>query len=51
MLPALDEAQLLEAMGHDKKSTAKGITVILLKQIGECFLYPTTTAYFQGMME
>lgn len=36
-------------MGHDKKSEGKGITIILLKEIGDCFLYKTNTGYFEGM--
>ena len=48
-LPAIPEADLIAAMGMDKKSAGKALRVIALKSIGECFIYPTDTTFFTGM--
>ena len=48
-LPDIPEAELLAAMGMDKKSAGKALRVIGLKAIGECYIHTTDTAFFTGM--
>ena len=48
-LPDIPEAQLLAAMGHDKKNAGKALRVIVLKEIGRCFIHETEPAFFQGI--
>lgn len=45
-LPALPEDSLLSAMGMDKKTMGKQLTVVLLERVGKCFLYKTTAEDF-----
>ena len=48
-LPSIPEAELLAAMGMDKKSAGKTLRVIGIKAIGECYIHTTDTAFFTGM--
>ena len=48
-LPDIPEAELLAAMGMDKKSAGKALRVIGLKAIGECYIHTTDTTFFTGM--
>ena len=48
-LPDIPEADLLTAMGHDKKSAGKALRVIVLEAIGHCFIHETDTGFFQGI--
>lgn len=48
-LPDIPEAELLAAMGMDKKSAGKALRVIGIKAIGECYIHTTDTAFFTGM--
>lgn len=48
-LPDIPEAELLAAMGMDKKSAGKALRVIGIKAIGECYMHTTDTAFFTGM--
>jgi len=48
-LPAIPEADLIAAMGMDKKSAGKSLRVIVLKAIGECYIHSTDAAFFTGM--
>ncbi len=48
-LPAIPEEALIAAMGMDKKSAGKTLRVIVLRRIGECYIYTTDTAFFTGM--
>lgn len=45
-LPALPEDSLLSAMGMDKKTMGKQLTVVLLERVGTCFLHKTTAEDF-----
>ncbi len=45
-LPALPEDSLLSAMGMDKKTMGKQLTVVLLERVGKCFLHKTTAEDF-----
>ena len=45
-LPDVPHAQLLDAMRSDKKSSGDSLTVVLLKDIGGCFLHRTTAGDF-----
>ena len=45
-LPELPEESLLTAMGMDKKTMGKQLTVVLLERVGKCFLHRTTAAEF-----
>ena len=38
--------QLLPAMAHDKKNFAKSLNLVLLKKIGESFIYPAQDDFF-----
>lgn len=48
-LPALPEERVISAMFMDKKFSGKVLNVIVLNQIGKCFIHPTDAAFFQGM--
>ena len=48
-LPAIPEADLIAAMGMDKKSTGKTLRVIVLDEIGKCRIHTTDAAFFTGM--
>ncbi|MBQ8201747.1 MAG: 3-dehydroquinate synthase [Clostridia bacterium] len=48
-LPAIPEADLLAAMGMDKKSAGKTLRVIVLQEIGRCHIHPTDVSFFNGM--
>ena len=49
-LPGLDEETVISAMGLDKKFTGQVLRVIVLNQIGKCFIHPTDAAFFHGMI-
>ena len=48
-LPGLSEETLISAMFMDKKFSGKVLRVIVLNQIGKCFIHPTDATFFQGM--
>ena len=48
-LPDIPEAELLSAMGMDKKSAGKALRVIGIQKIGACYIHTTDTAFFTGM--
>ena len=48
-LPDIPEADLLAAMGHDKKNAGKVLRVVALERIGKCLIHETDTGFFQGM--
>ena len=48
-LPALPEEALLEAMGMDKKNLGKALRIILLRDIGHCYIESTDVNFFRGM--
>lgn len=48
-LPDIPEADLIAAMGMDKKSLGKALRIILLDEIGTCRIHPTTADFFAGM--
>ncbi len=48
-LPDIPEAELIAAMGMDKKSAGKKLRVIALKEIGECYIHTTDASFFTGM--
>ena len=48
-LPGLDEDAVISAMFMDKKFSGKVLRVIVLDQIGKCFIHPTDAAFFHGM--
>ena len=48
-LPAIPEDALIAAMGMDKKSAGKVLRVIVVNEIGKCFIHPTNAAFFRGM--
>ena len=48
-LPGIPEADLLAAMGHDKKNAGKVLRVVALERIGKCLIHETDTGFFQGM--
>lgn len=39
---------LLEAMGRDKKHLGKGLTIVLLEQIGTSYLHAAEVTFFEG---
>ena len=49
-LPALTEEAVISAMFMDKKFSGKVLNVIVLNEIGKCFIHPTDAAFFQGIM-
>lgn len=42
---ALSDA-MLSAITRDKKNLGRALNIILLKDIGDCYIHPTTAAYF-----
>ena len=48
-LPGIPEEELLAAMTMDKKSAGKALRVIVLKEIGQCFIHIADVQFFQGM--
>ena len=48
-LPELQEDAVISAMFMDKKYSGKVLNVIVLNQIGKCFIHPTDAAFFQGV--
>ena len=48
-LPDIPEAELLRAMGHDKKNAGKVLRIVALARIGQCFIHETDTGFFQGI--
>lgn len=48
-LPDIPENDLLEAMGMDKKNLGKALRIILLKEIGACYIHSTDVNFFRGM--
>ena len=50
-LPAFDEETLVAAMGMDKKFSGKVLRVIVLNQIGKCYIHSTDAAFFSGMTD
>ncbi len=48
-LPDIPEADLLAAMGMDKKAAGKALRVILLDAIGACRIHTADTGFFRGM--
>ncbi len=48
-LPEIDEESLRSAMFMDKKFSGKVLRVVVLNQIGKCFIHPTDAAFFSGM--
>ena len=48
-LPEIPEEELLRAMTMDKKSAGKALRVIVLKEIGQCFIHTADVQFFQGM--
>ena len=49
-LPDESEDAVISAMFLDKKFSGKVLRVIVLNEIGKCFIHPTDAAFFQGMM-
>ena len=45
-LPELPEEALLAAMGQDKKTLGKQLTVVLMRDIGTCYGYRTDVGFF-----
>lgn len=50
-LPNIPEADLIAAMGMDKKSAGKALRIILLDRIGQCRIHTTDAAFFTGMTQ
>ncbi len=48
-LPNIPEADLLQAMGMDKKSLGKKLRAIILDSIGTCRIWETDASFFAGM--
>ena len=40
---------IIEAMQHDKKKTSSGINFVMLKSIGDSFIYPVETKNINGL--
>ena len=49
-LPDLKEEDLLQAMTHDKKNENGQLKLILLKDIGSCYVYPASADFFAGQL-
>ena len=49
-LPGLREEDVISAMFMDKKYSGKVLRVIVLNEIGKCFIHPTDVSFFSGMM-
>ena len=50
-LPCIPEAELIAAMGMDKKNAGKALRIILLDHIGSCRIHTTEAAFFTGMTQ
>ena len=50
-LPDIPEADLLAAMGMDKKNLGRALRVILLDRVGSCRVERTDVNFFRGMTE
>ena len=50
-LPDIPEAELIAAMGMDKKSAGKALRVIVIDRIGSCLIHPTDATFFTGMSD
>ena len=48
-IPDSPENDLIAAMGMDKKSAGQVLRVIVLNEIGKCFIHPTDAMFFRGM--
>jgi len=48
-LPDIPESDLMAAMTMDKKSAGKSLRVIVLEEIGKCFIHNADVHFFQGM--
>ena len=48
-LPDLPMDEIFSAMGMDKKAAGKVLRVIVLNQIGRCFIHPTDVQFFDGL--
>ena len=48
-LPDIPEAELIAAMGMDKKSAGKALRVIVIDRIGRCMIHATDASFFTGM--
>lgn len=48
-LPDMPKADLLSAMGMDKKAAGKALRVIVLDEIGTCRIHTTDVNFFAGM--
>ena len=48
-LPDIPEADLLAAIGHDKKNAGRVLRAVVLKRIGQCFIHETDAEFFQGI--
>ena len=49
-LPGLSEQDVISAMFMDKKYSGQVLRVIVLNEIGSCFIHPTDVTFFTGMM-
>jgi len=50
-LPGLSEEDVISAMFMDKKYSGKVLRVIVLNEIGKCFIHPTDVSFFHGMIK
>ena len=50
-LPSIPEADLIAAMGQDKKNLGATLHVILLEKIGTCYIEKTAADFFTGMCD
>ena len=50
-LPALNKDDVISAMFMDKKLSGQVLRVIVLNEIGKCFIHPTDVGFFAGMTE
>ena len=48
-LPDIPEAELLRAMGRDKKNAGRVLRIVVLEEIGRCRIHETDTGFFQGI--
>ncbi len=48
-LPDLSEEVIISAMFMDKKFSGQVLRVIVLNEIGKCFIHPTDATFFHGM--
>lgn len=43
-----DTDEIIKAVASDKKSRKNGLDIVLLRDIGEAYVYPATAEYFRG---